>query len=175
MSFRADHTHQANIPYQTPRPFVQCNNCGRNGHPSSKCYAPGGGLEGQAPWKMSQGQFTQIPTPFPNHSIPSQAVNQHTVPSVSPMPTTPVQPAEQSRNIIMVVTVHEPPPEVPPKALISAHTSTFGSNETDTHTWLIDSAASSHLSGKEELFTSLQNISPMTIVRELCSLVGDLY
>ena len=40
-----------------PRPSqthpIQCNNCGRNGHPASRCYAHGGGLAGQAPWRQS--------------------------------------------------------------------------------------------------------------------------
>ena len=84
---RADHMHQTNTPYQTLRPFIQCNNWRRKGHPLSKCYASRGGLEGQTPWKMSQGQFTQTHTSFPNHSVPSQAVNstqsswQHQCPS----------------------------------------------------------------------------------------------
>ena len=39
----------------TPRPSYHCNNCGKEGHSASRCYAPGGGLAGQAPWMINQG------------------------------------------------------------------------------------------------------------------------
>ena len=43
--------------YQPSRPYYHCNNCGRERHSASRCYALGGGLTGRTPWKGKQGQF----------------------------------------------------------------------------------------------------------------------
>lgn len=100
---------------------------------------------------------------FGNHPVSSQAMKQHTIQLMTPAPITSAQLAKQSMNIIMVASIHEVPSEPPLRAPIFTHTSTFCLNETDSHTWLIESATSSHLSGKQELFTSLHDIPPVTI------------
>ena len=41
-----------------PRPHIQCNNCHKVGHSNSRCYAPGGGAAGQAPWKSNPKPYT---------------------------------------------------------------------------------------------------------------------
>ena len=47
-----------------PKPAFTCNNCGKTGHSVARCYAPGGGLEGQAPW-MKHREPTHITSQRP--------------------------------------------------------------------------------------------------------------
>ena len=79
------------------------------------------------------------------------------------MPATSVQLAGQAKNLIMVATIHKLLRDSTPRVLIATHISTLTPLMLDSHVWLIDSAASSHLSGNLELFQSLNDIPPVTI------------
>ena len=168
-----------------PRPGqahpIQCNNCGRNGHPASRCYAHGGGLAGQAPWRQSYAPQNHIPQPthayqpphtpqFPNSyqsnhvpqfptDRPVQNANQqqHDEHIDRPVADAPAHLAGDTKNIIMVATVD--PPVTPVQSLVYT-TSTL---HDDTHTWLIDSAASNHISGNLSLFSNMTKVAPITI------------
>jgi Pol polyprotein, beta-barrel domain len=72
--------------------------------------------------------------------------------------------AEQpSDNIIMITSVSET--EIPPDNMIilSVGSTTPSSTEEDRIIWLIDSAASNHISGNKNLFHSMHNIAPVRI------------
>ena len=56
-NIHSNETPSTNIPRI---PFT-CNNCGRNGHSVARCYAAGGGLEGQAPWMKNKGPTHVVP------------------------------------------------------------------------------------------------------------------
>jgi hypothetical protein len=63
---------RGNAPRTAQRPvFYQCNNCGRSGHLASRCYSQGGGLSGQTPWRMNQGQCHEMAREFMVSSMSS--------------------------------------------------------------------------------------------------------
>ena len=137
---------------------IYCNNCGRPGHPASRCYAPGGGLAGQAPWRHNQTPYNNAPqfpitrpTPVTNR-VPYQPQESN------PAPDAPVHLAGQTKDIIMMATAPVTP-IIPIQSLISS-TSLL---HNDSHIWLIDSAASSHISGNLPLFFDMVTIAPVTI------------
>ena len=63
----------------------------------------------------------------------------------------------------MVATIHELLLDSTPRVSIAMHISTLTPPMLDSHVWLIDLAASSHLSRNLELFQSLNDIPPVTI------------
>ena len=104
---------QGNFPYHSnvnqspnplrafPKPTFNCNNCRKAGHSSARCYAVGGGLEGQAPGMKGNGQIT---TSFmrPPNAFSSQVIQQHDA-SAQPGPEITARLADQqpSNAIIM--------------------------------------------------------------------------
>ena len=63
------------------KPVFTCNNCRKTGHLVAQCYAPGGGLEGQAPWMKHRE---------PTHLTPQRPVNPFfTRPVNNPIPRQP--------------------------------------------------------------------------------------
>ena len=40
-----------NNPHLPPKPFYHCNNCRKDGHSASRCFAPGGGLVARPIWR----------------------------------------------------------------------------------------------------------------------------
>ena len=98
-------TQHSNIPGSNPQGIIQFNICGKSSHLASRCYRPGSGLAGQAPWRTNQGQHSNIPQfptaqliPFPNQQ---QQDNQ-------PIRLTSESPAHltsQLKDIIMVATI----------------------------------------------------------------------
>ena len=58
----------------------------------------------------------------------------------------------------MIASIHE----LSPKITISMHMTTLPLSEHDTHMWLINSTASSHLTGNSHLFHNLYDILPVT-------------
>ena len=77
--------------------------------------------------------------------------------------TNPVAKLADQEKMIMVATIGDPIPDTPPRAVTVALTTPLVPPHDNLHVWLIDSAASSHLSGNIELFESIQDISPVTI------------
>ena len=65
------------------------------------------------------------------------------------------------KDMIMMAKIDELPNE--PKVTILTDHVALSSPEDKAHLWLVDSAASSHLSGNQSLFISLYNIDPITI------------
>ena len=115
---------------------------------------------------MNQGQFYHNSTLIPNCSVPSQVVKQQTPQSARPTPPMPIasiQLTGQTKDLIMVATIHKLLPDSPPRVSIAAHISTLMPLMLDSHVWIINSAASSHLSGNLELFQSLNDSPPVTI------------
>ena len=131
----------------SPRPGLHCNNWGKLGHPASKCYTPGGGLARQAPWSNNQNT---TPSLTPMHR-PLNPQNQNTTQTHQLMannannePST--QLASQGlKDMIMMAKIDELPNE--PKVTILMDHAALSSPEDKAHLWLVDSAASSHLSG----------------------------
>ena len=152
-----------------PRPSqthpIQCNNCGRNGHPASRSYAHGGGLAGQAPWRQSyasenhtsQPTHTYQPPHTPQFPTDRPDLRQNDSQMDKSNSNTPTHLAADMKNIIMVANIK------PLKAPIQSLVSTTSSLHSDSHTWLIDSAASNHISGTSSLFFNMIKITPITI------------
>ena len=146
----------------TPRPTqnnpIYCNNCGRPGHPASRCYVPGRGLAGQAPWRHNQVPYNNV-SQFPmNRPMPATNRVSHQTQESNPVPDTPAHLAGQMKDIIMMATAPVTP-IIPIQSLISS----ISPLHNNAHTWLIDSAASSHISGNLPLFFDMVTIAPVTI------------
>jgi hypothetical protein len=147
---------------QQPRPFYQCNNCGKEGHSASRCFAPGGGLEGRAPWRGTQGQYhNSINTPrAPNN--PQQIFQKPHRSSTSDIQQNTAHFAKQDpKDIIMMASLEVINEQS--NMLLSNHTSAISEIENNAHIWLLNSRASSHLSGNITLFESIYMIPPVTI------------
>ena len=145
-----------------PRPtnnVIHCNNCGRAGHPASRCYAQGGGLAGQAPWMQNHGAYNNN-APHPPMYEPTPAVTQppQQPHQPNPAPDTPAHLTGQMKDIIMMAMAPDAP-IIPIQSLISL-TSLL---HNDSHIWLIDAAASSYISGNLPLFFDMVTIAPITI------------
>ena len=156
---RIDNSYCNNVPRPIQNNPIHCNNCGKPGHPAAQCYTPSGGLAGQAPWRQNQVQQNNAPQFLTNRPpIPTanQLPQQHHDPN--PATDTPAHLTGQTKDIIMMATVPVPP-IIPIQSLISS-TSLL---HNDSHIWLIDSAASSHISGNLPLFFDMITIVPVTI------------
>ena len=145
-----------------PRPtnnVIHCNNCSRAGHPASQCYAQGGRLVGQAPWLQNHGAYNNN-APHPPMYKPTPAVTQppQQPHQPNPAPDTPAHLTGQMKDIIMMATASDAH-IIPVQSLISS-TSLL---HNDSHIWLIDSAASSHISGNLPLFFDMVTITPVRI------------
>ena len=86
-----------------PKPAFTCNNCGKTGHSVARCYAPGGGLEGQAPWMKHRE---------PTHTTPQRPINPFsTRPIHNPIPRQPTDTArladQKPDTIIMMTRIDE--------------------------------------------------------------------
>ena len=142
---------QYNNTNMNTRLTYHCNNCKKEGHSASRCYAPGGGLAGQAPWQLQQGQANN------NSTITQQ--NQASAWMAG-------QPPE---NISMMAQITEVPNDVEPhndtcsKVMLSTEISALSTIEDNAHMWLVDSAASSHILGNIDLFSNLHLVTPITI------------
>ena len=104
-----------------PRPMnnvIHCNNCGRAGHPASRCYAQGGGLAGQAPWMQNHGAYN---TPHPPTYEPTPTVTQppQQPHQPNPAPNTPAHLMGQMKDIIMMATAPDAH-IIPVQSLISS-------------------------------------------------------
>ena len=144
---------------------IYCNNCGKEGHAASRCYAPGGGNAGHAPWAASQGQSNNISRNNLTPNPPLQSNKpQATVPKASqPAPTNLA--THDTKNLVMMAKIDELPNNFnEDNILIANNVSALSSVEDKTHTWLLDSGASSHLCGNIELFDSIVDIPPISIL-----------
>ena len=149
--------------YQLTRlPYYHCDNCGREGHSASRCYAPGGGLVGITPWKCNQGQFNnslnwnRIANYNPQNPQKHQKLPQLNNPSNS------VHLAKNDTpNIAKMVKIKEINQES--TILLSNQTSSISKVEYNAHIWILDSTASCHLSSNINLFNSIYLISPVRI------------
>ena len=140
----------------TPKPAFTCNNCGKTGHSVARCYAPGGGLEGQAPWMKHRE---------PIYTTPQRPINPFsTRPTHNPIPRQPTDTArladQKPDTIIMMTRINEAhsTTEYVKTIIMNAE-----ATAAERFTWLIDSAASSHISGNRELFHDVHTIQPVKI------------
>ena len=151
---------QHNPQPNTPRTVFHCNNCGKTGHPASKCYAPGGGLAGQAPWMTNPNAIPISTTihrpPVTQHrnATPTNQDNATSDPSVRLA-------SQGLKDMVMMAKIDEP--SIEPNITILTDHAALSSSEDKAHLWLVDSAASSHLSGNRSLFISMYDIKPITI------------
>ena len=153
-----------------PKPIFQCNNCHKIGHSASRCYAPGGGSEGQAPWQLNPRQSdNRFATTVDATATQITQPNEY-LPRFKP-PTTKPQANQIPKSFVMVASITEIPDEPEPSMKISSELSALSSVENGSSLWLIDSAASSHLSGNKSLFLTLETIPPVSI--ECAS--GDIF
>jgi transposase InsO family protein len=154
------------------RSSFTCSNCGKYGHLSSRCFAPGGGMEGQAPWNMQnkgdgpprvennrvRGAYIQPQAPTqPSGAVLSKGTD-----------STNTAESKQSNNqkqghMVMMAHISDAIKEDPSKIIISTNMSAFSSIEPNLHYWFIDSAASSHICGNLDLFETIDDIPPITI------------
>jgi gag-polypeptide of LTR copia-type len=135
---RANNPPVANVA----RALFICNNCGKTGHSAARCYGIGGGLEGQAPWmknnEPAKPTFSRTPNVFASGVIAPPPLNPaHSAAWLAKQP---------SDDIIMVARISEA--EITPANMIilSAGSTMPSSIKEDRVIWLIDSAASSHIS-----------------------------
>ena len=155
------------VPAQ--RSAYTCTNCGRPGHTITRCFSPGGGMEGQAPWNMqNRGEGAQrVENNHPRGayiqpSAPVQSSGAHT--PNSPSSTDPRRStAPNQRNMVMMARIQEAGEEELPKIVLSMNMSAFSSIEPNSHYWFIDSAATSHICGDIDLFEKISDIPPINI------------
>ena len=129
------------------------NNCGKEGHTASRCYALGSGNTGHAPWATTQGQSSSLNHNNVTSKTPLQ--NAKTYGSTPNIPHTNLANlAKHDKNIVMMAKIDELPSEnCKDNILITNKISALSSIEDKTHIWLLDSGASSHLCGNMELFS----------------------
>src|SRR3977135_125677 len=166
------------------RPQYSCNNCGRQGHSAARCFAPGGGLARQ-PTSFQHTPSPAAPQTTQSSFLPS---NYHSSRN-QPQSTAYMQQNQNggnyaahlanipSRNIIMMAKIIELPSPIEhvsaDDSLTSPHndsdihlsmkTSALSAVHDQSHIWLVDSAASSHLCGDIQLFDNLYSIPPLSI------------
>ena len=119
---KVNNTQTAESPQINQRPHTQCNNCRRISHLASKCYASGGGLEGQALWKMTPKQFYWSVPPTPKTTTTAQALGHQTTPQTTLTPQTSAQMAKQCTDFIMVVIIQLLPTDTPHRMSTNVHT-----------------------------------------------------
>ena len=144
--------------YRSNRSYCHCNNCGREGHSASRCYAMGGGLAGRTPWKGNQGQFNNSLNWIKASNVIPQNLQKPQKPIVN-NPNIAYLAGNDSTSIIMMANIKE----IDEKTILSNRSSSISKVEDNTHIWLVDSAASSHLSGNINLFNSIYFIPPVSI------------
>ena len=161
--FQRNYRSSQNPPFRKIN-MIYCNNCRKEGHAASRCYAPGGGNAGHAPWAATQGQSSNL-----NHNnITSKTPLQNTktygsAPNISRM--NPANLAKHNKNIVMMAKIDGLPSEnCEDNILIANKISALSSIEDKTHIWLLDSGASSHLCRNIELFSSIVDIPPVSIL-----------
>ena len=143
------------------KPYYHCNNCGREGHSASRCFAPGGGLAGQTPWRGTQGQSNNsLNTPRASNYVPQNSQklpatgNQHATAHFADR-------KPESKDIVMMASLKEV--NNYSSILLSNQSSAILKIEDNAHIWLLDSGASNHISGNINLFESIYSIPPVTI------------
>ena len=150
-----------NNPCLPLKPLYHCNNCRKDGHSASQCFAPGGGLASRPIWRNNgiphnSNMKAHISTPKPpfisNNSPPPPPEKQF--PAIIAQPTD-----KKGNNMIMIASLSDAPGiKVEYDNPIDIPLVNRG-----PHTWLIDSAATSHLSGDISLFHTTERINPVTI------------
>jgi Pol polyprotein, beta-barrel domain len=154
------------------RSLLTCDNCGRYGHMISKCYASGGGIEGQAPWNWQNKE--DAPQRMENNQARSANVQPSThtqspgaFTSRDTNTTNPAQyrqsASQRQCHTAMMAHISNATEEDPAKITISTNMSTLLSFEPNSHYWFIDSAATSHICGNINLFQTIEDISPIVI------------
>jgi Reverse transcriptase (RNA-dependent DNA polymerase)/gag-polypeptide of LTR copia-type/Pol polyprotein, beta-barrel domain len=136
--------------------FLSCDNCGKYGHSAPRCYASGGGMEGQAPWNMQWGDG-------PN--VQPSARTQSSGASISrgASSTNPAQYRQSNDQRAMMAHISNVTEGEPAKIILSTNTSTFSSIEPNSHYWFVDSAATNNICGNINIFESIEDISPIII------------
>ena len=154
-----------NAPRMYQRPFYHCNNCRKEGHSASRCFAPGGGLAGQSPWKPLQGQSSsQFPARTHNNStfVPPQQPN-ITTKTITKWESSAHLASQPSKDMVMMANIIGMTEETTVKVTLSTPTTALSTIENKSHIWLVDSAASSHICGNIDLFHALYTVAPVTI------------
>ena len=140
-----------------PRPSTQCNNCHNS---ASRCYAPGGEAAGQAPWKSNPKQYTN--SFVSSSSTPNTNNYTHQFMNETKQMAANAQENQLPKTFIMVALMTELADDRT-NMKISSHLSSLSEIKNGSHLWLIDSAASSHLSGKKSMFLTMEDIPPVQI------------
>ena len=153
------------------RPRFICGNCGRQGHLTSRCYVPGGLMEGRAPWN-NQNTTSNIKLPNrPTGNRDALTSSMTGNPNTNPVGTSANASNASSRlaerksgDIIMMAYIEDEEPEtLQSKVTVSTNTSAFSSGEMQSHLWFVDSVASSHICRDMNLFQSLYVVPPIII------------
>lgn len=120
-------------------------------------------MEGRAPWN---NQSETIPSLNRNIPMPPMHQVRQNTPNAA-RPGRPIRLANEKKPdilmmaYIMEVAVKKEPKQ--PKVLLSMNTPPLSSIEGGTHFWFIDSAASSHICGNQDLFESMYVVPTITI------------
>ena len=150
-----------NNPHLPLKLLYHCNNCGKDGHSASQCFTPGGGLAAHPTWRNNVPPHNSninvhISTPKP----PLISNNPQVSPSKKNFPAIISQPADKKgNNMIMIASLND----APGIKIKYDNPITIPLINQGAHTWLIDSAATSHLSGDISLFHTIEQIDPVTI------------
>ena len=138
------------------KPVFTCNNCGKTGHLVARCYAPGGGLEGQVPW-MKHREPTHLTSQRPVNLFFTRPINN----SIPRQLTNTIWLADQKPNsIIMMARIDKPCSTTEDIKTIIMNAETTANEK---FTWLIHCAVSSHISSNRELFHDIHTIQPVKI------------
>lgn len=121
-------------------------------------------------WRLSKPGSLEVQSktyksspPIPTNTIAMQS-NQLNPPPYATSQTITTTPDNQiPRNFIMVASITKLPNDPKPDINFSSHLSALSEIENGSHLWLIDSAASSHLSGNKPIFLTLEDILPILI------------
>ena len=145
----------------SPKPLYHCNNCGKDGHSASRCFAPGEGLMTHPTWRSNLPPHNSNMNVHTSTSKPPFILNNLiTSPPEKQFPAIIAQPTDKnSSNLIMIASLTDVPGiKVEYNDPISVPLADRGA-----HIWLIDSATTSHLSVDIFLFHTIEGIDPVTI------------
>ena len=143
---------------------IYCNNCRKEGHAASRCYVLGSVNTRHAPWATTQGQSNNLNYNNSTSKTPSQNVKTHGSTTTIPCSNL-ANLAKHDKNIVMMAKIDELPSEnCKDNILIVNKISALSSIEDKMHIWLLDSGASSHLCGNIELFSSIMDSPPVSIL-----------